>query len=253
MSIIKIQFDLTGLSQLNAAIEQAVDKAVERLAIQTGKNWAEAIYAADIPKDQQHEYARTLKVERAGPAHFVVSADYDKAHQIENGRPARDLKQMLQTSQKTRRFKNGKKYLVIPFRQNTPGEGALAQDMSAAAYKKAKFLSPSAVSSIGSRLSATGATVPQSAYIWGGRLPAGLTPKLKPGHATDIHAGMVKMRDGKSDKAAGYLTFRVMSEGQTGKWLVPVKPGLHIAEGVANRMQMKAGAYVEALVASMLS
>lgn len=253
MSAIKIQFDLAGMGKLNAAIEQAVDQAVERLAIQTGKNWVNAIYAADLPKAQQEEYAKTLKIERAGPAHFVVSTDYDKAIQIENGRPARDLKQMLQTSRKVRTSQTGSKYLIIPMRQNTPGNNALARAMPAVIHEKARFLSPSAVVGMGTRISGSGATVPQAAYKWGGRLPAGLAPRLNPGHATDIHAGMVKMREGKGNRAAGYLTFRVMSEGQTGKWLVPAKPGLHIAEGVAEQMQLKAGPYVEALMASMLS
>lgn len=253
MSSIIVHFDLSGFGKLSAKIEEAVDKAVEQLAIQTGKNWAEAIYAADIPKDRKDEYLMSLKVERTGTAHFLVSADYSRADEIENGRPARDLKQMLQTSQRTRVGKGGKKYLIIPFRRNTPGSSTLAMSMPSGIYRKAKKLPTSTVSSIGSRISATGAIVPQSAYKWGGRLPPGLAPKANPQHATDLFAGMVKMGEGKSEKAAGYLVFRVMSESQTGKWLVPAKPGLNIAKDVAERMQRDAAPYLHDLVESMLS
>ncbi|MBT3196984.1 MAG: hypothetical protein HN344_04595, partial [Gammaproteobacteria bacterium] len=110
-------------------------------------------------------------------------------------------------------------------------------------YAHAKKLMRSRVTGQGKRISGTGAfniktrkpmLVAQNKYDWGGRLPAGMTPKLKPHHTTDIHAGMVKMGNKGHSQ---YMTFRVMGEWQTNKWLVPPKPGLFIAQKVAGEMK----------------
>ncbi len=41
--------------------------------------------------------------------------------------------------------------------------------------------------------------------------------------------------DGWEDEAKAYLTFRVMSEHSSG-WIVPAKPGLHIARAIAQEV-----------------
>jgi hypothetical protein len=43
---------------------------------------------------------------------------------------------------------------------------------------------------------------------------------------------------GKS-KSSAYLTFRVMREDQTGKWIVRATPGLNIARDLASGVEQK--------------
>jgi hypothetical protein len=64
-----------------------------------------------------------------------------------------------------------------------------------------------------------------------------MTPKLKPSHHSDIHAGMVRFdtSSGKQ-KSSSYLTFRVMGEWSSG-WVVGPREGLRLAQGVAEGLQ----------------
>ncbi len=53
-------------------------------------------------------------------------------------------------------------------------------------------------------------------------------------------------------RAAGYLVLRVMHQDSTG-WLVPEKPGLKIAQCVADYVGNHAQGYIEAIIRSELS
>lgn len=248
-------------------VMRAVDVAVEGVAQTAMQRWADSINAADLRAGQKKEYAESLRVDRLGMAHYLVRTIYDQADQIEDGRPVRDLKAMLLTSQKTRMSKAGKKYLVIPFRHNTPGNTAHAKDMPQAIHDRALTMGKSSILSIGTRISATGATVPQHLYKWdkggdefsrgkkkylsSGPLPAGLAP-IRAGHKTDIYAGMRRMETSTGDsKSSAYLTFRVMHEDSTG-WIVPAKPGLKLAEKIAAQIESQAQGYIESVVKDAL-
>lgn len=187
-------------------------------------------------------------------------ADYQHAAAIETYRPARDLKKNLQTSSRTRMAKHGKhagqKYLIIPFRHNTSGNTAHADDMPKAIYKQALLMGPSSITGKKTRLSATNHLIPQNIYHWDkagdkftrgkskkeylsiGRLPAGLAPKLKDHHTTDIYAGMARF-DTSAGKAtsSSYLTFRIMGEWQSDKWIIPAQPGLFLAKAVSAELE----------------
>ncbi len=221
--------------------------------------WQDAVMQAPgIWQPERHAYVQSIDWRYTTHLSAVVETDLPLASKIEHGRPARDMKRMLDSSTKVRESKKGR-YLIIPMRQNVPGgdgHSSYARQMPADIYSKAKALSKSSIVRTGSRPSGTGAydtktrkrlTVAQHAYSWGGRLPAGLAPKMKPHHTTDIHAGMVRMNTstGKA-KSSAYMTFRIMGAWQTGKWLVPAKPGLFIArtisEGVSQAMQQSMGA-----------
>jgi hypothetical protein len=177
-----------------------------------------------------------------------VEATYQHAHEIEDGRPPRDLKRMLDSSVKVRAGKDGKRYLIIPFRHAAPGS-TTGRLMPPDVHKMAKAMGASRVRGQATRLSGTGAmdiktqkhlTVNQSVYRWSDRLPAGLAPKLKPYHATDPFDSMVRFDTSSGgNKRSSYLTFRVMSEKSTG-WIVPAQPGMNIAKGVVESMQPKA-------------
>jgi len=271
MSKISINLNMDALfavpQQMYEQVMRAVDVAVEGVAQTAMRRWTESIQAADLREGQKKEYAESLRIDRLGLGHYLVRTIYDKADQIEDGRPERDLKSMLQTSQKTRSSKVGKKYLIIPFRHNTPGNKALAPAMPRAIYDHASLMGPSSILSIGTRVSATGATVAKRNYKWDkagdefsrgkkkylsiGPLPAGLAP-IRPGHKTDIYAGMRRMdtSTGKS-KSSAYLTFRVMHQDSTG-WIVPAKPGLKLADKIAAQIESQAQGFIESVVKAEL-
>jgi len=69
---------------------------------------------------------------------------------------------------------------------------------------------------------------PQNKYSWGQRLGAGMV-------RMDTSSG--------KQKSSAYLTFRVMTEKQHGKWIIPAQPGRFIAKRVAEETgRMAAGA-----------
>jgi hypothetical protein len=242
----KVSVDLSGiLSLAEDAVKSMfplLGQAVAMTADEGAMSWRDAVLKANLSIDKKQPYIESIQWKMTGPFAAEIWSDYKLADEIENGRLSRDLKTMLQTSTKTRRFKNGTKYLIIPFRHNTPGNTAHAPAMPKSIYAAAKQLSISSALTPGSkkpaqRLSPSGHIVPQHSYDWGGRLPAGLSPKLKEHHKTDIHAGMVRMNTSSGNgKSSAYLTFRTMSSKSSG-WIVPAKPGLRIVEKVSNDLQ----------------
>lgn len=253
----RVSIDLGPIFGANQAIASAVfpliGQAVRAVAEEGAQRWKSAVWKAPIWEVEKSRYVESIKWNMVGPYAAEISTDYKLAGEIENGRPAKDLKRMLQTSKKTRMVMSGahagQKYLIIPFRHNTPtqsGEGAHARQMPPDIYGQARQLAPSKLLPPGTtapatRLSATGHVVPQHSYSWGGRLPAGLAPKLKVEHKTDPFAGMVRMdtstrRGLKTTRSSAYLTFRIMGEWSSG-WVVSPKPGLKLAENVAAGLQ----------------
>lgn len=238
-----VKVDLSSLGDLSIALEAAADQAIHDLANEAGKKWAQAIYGTSLDDGTKYDYAKTLSVDRTGWMHYTVTAAYQKAQRIEDGTPARDLKRMLQTSTKTRQGKNGK-YLIIPMRANTPGATATGRAMPPEVYAMARQLPVSRVTGMGTRVSATGHTVAQASYAWGGRLQAwhgqGITAQER-----SRMDGMVRM-DTSTGKArsSAYLVFRVMSEKSSG-WLVPARPGLHIVRDVTTEIQRMAPGFVQ--------
>jgi hypothetical protein len=255
-----VSVDLSSLGDLTAAIEAAADQALHDLATEAGKKWARAIYdAAGLDGGTRYDYAKTLHVDRTGWLNYTVTADYPKAGRIEEGTPGRDLKRMLQTSNKARQGKKGR-YLIIPFRHNTPGQTAHARAMPPDIYARLTqkdaagrdTFQVSRVLNTGTRISATGQTVPQAKYQWGGRLPAGLAP-LAPHHRSDPFAGLVRMDTSTSkSRSSAYLTFRCMSESQHGKWLIPARTGLHIVRDVTAEIQRMAPGFVQQRIDELL-
>lgn len=129
-------------------------------------------------------------------------------------------------------------YRAIPFRHSVGEKGAGfgnpyrghqaiadAAALGREIYGRAKKLS-------GTLSDPYGGTVKQ-----GGRLPAGLAPKLRPHHATDIYAGMRKERKTyERATQSQYVTFRTISTGSPG-WLRPATPGVHLAAEVSQFVQ----------------
>lgn len=247
----KVTIDLGPLLDLNQAIMQQVfpmvGQAVRAVAEEGAHRWKSAVMKARLwPDGEKSPYVESIAWKPTGETSAVIWSNFPLAQEIETGRPAKDLKRMLQTSKKTRAAKDGSKYLIIPFRHNVPtpsGKGALARQMPQSVYALASKMPASTHQTSGFRLSASGHKVTRYTYQWGGRLPAGLTPKLKPSHKTDIHAGMVRFDTTtpahggkKAAKSSAYFTFRVMSEKSSG-WIVAPRPGQFIAQKVADELK----------------
>lgn len=235
-----IKIDLGSVMQAGGVVTQSilprVHEAIGALAAQAQKNWADAVMKAPgIWSEERKAYASSIKWEYVGDFHARVTTSFDKAAEIEHGRPARDLKVMLNTSMKVRASSKGKRYLIIPMQKNSPDSGALAPSMPDSVYQIASQLAPSRVTGMGRRVSGTGAwdtgtkapaTVPQRAYSWGDRLDGPDVPRN--------YKGMVRFdSSGIGAKRSTYLTFRVMSEDSKG-WIVPAKPGLNLVQNVVS-------------------
>lgn len=270
MRDIAISVDLAPLlnsvhSAVNAYVLPTVHQAVQAVASEISYRWKDRVAKAQLRDGEKKPYIESIRWMMTGDFSAVVSSDYQHAEAIESGRPARDMKQALDTSMKVRVATKGKhkgqRYLIIPFRHNTPGNTALAPAMPSDVYKKAKRLDPSTITGTAERVSGTGAfnpktkkpvTVPQQKYGWGEKLPAGMREKLKPHHTTDPYAGMYRFKTSAGGaKSSAYLTFRIMGEWQTGKWIAPAKPGQHIALGVRNEMAGEAPAVFAQAIAHL--
>lgn len=244
------------LSPLISAAQQAVDEqvlplvnqAVRAIAQTTQTRWMEAVARAKLWDGERSAYMESIQMQMTGPFSALVWSDYKYAEEIEEGRPARDLKRMLNTSPKVRATKDGRRYLVIPFRHNTPGNESHAAAMPQHIYDEAKELKPSKIVGQMRRQSGLGAmdvktrthlTVNQNVYQWGARLK---TPEKR-------YSNMYRF-DAKTPgggRYSTYMTFRTMMEGSNG-WIVPAQPGMHIAQQVAEEMRPLAeAAFTEAV------
>lgn len=264
MSSHPIAFNLGAGPSVRAAIYAQVypllSEAVKLVVMQAAENLATAVQGAKLWSREKDAYVASIKTEMTGAYSGRVWADYKYADEIETGRPAYDQKQMLNTSMKVRQGKKGR-YLIIPFRHNTPGQHALGPSMPDHVHRLATALSASTVTGMTSRKSGTGAwdlntkaplMVPQRTYSWGARLPPGsMGPNSR--HKSDRYAGMVRFES--TNKAGAryseYITFRVLSENSTG-WIRKAQPGLNLAQTVATELQPVAEAiFSEAISRSL--
>ncbi len=241
-----------------------VHQAVRAVAFQTSANWQQAVLQqGGLWSGEKDRYAQSITWKMTGDFTAVVEASYGGAVGIENGRPGRDLKKMLNTSDKVRRTEKGKRFLIIPFRHQTPGNNAHAPAMPESVYAMAKALNASRVTGQGQRpsgqmvhlnpksgMSASAlhspflsdaktkghAMVNQNQYQWGGRLKTKGMEGLTPQQRRNLN-GMVRFDTGTAQTPhSTYLTFRVMIEGSKG-WVTKPEPGRFIAKGVTDKMQ----------------
>jgi len=235
--ILNIELNLPDLPTGRFAFP-ALQEAVQVIASAAHAQWVAYAEGRPLPNGQTigsrlGAYKDSILLRQLAPLHWQMYSDIPYAAAIEFGSAATDMKQALLTSAKARRVQAkgkhaGQRYLIIPFRHGTPGAVTFGGNvMTQDQHALARQLAPSHVTGLTRRPSANfpGQTVPQNTYKWGGRLPAGLAPKLRPAHATDPLAGMVKFQSNRGgNRDTGYLTFRVMGEWSPG-WLRPAQPG----------------------------
>ena len=273
-----LSFDAAALFRdLNIQIKFAMAEALAETARAAQANWIEEIYRQTgmyQPYKDRYMLSVMCDVDKTNLTARIYSED-PMATPFETGEAARDMKRMLDTSLKTRVAKGGKhpgqRYLIIPFRHNTPGNTAHAQAMPSLVYAQAMQMAKSKVTgqvSMRSGLNASNIRTKgplmtmRSSYNWGGRLATGgivksfnstfggAAGKIQ-SNAFRNYEGMVRMetssgKQGRSD----YLTFRVMTENSPG-WIVPAKPGRFIVKGVAGRAQEMLTFNVQNAIASV--
>lgn len=260
--------DILGI--INREVFPYLNQAVNAVGQKIAANWQEEVYKAKLWSGEKDAYAKSISWKMTGDFSGYVEATYKWAKEIEEGRPERDLKKMLNTSLKVRRTTKGKRFLVIPFRHNV-------KDMPPELYAQARALEASKVTGMGQRKAGeitflspkTGMSpakvqtgflsnmktrgpvmVNQAQYKWGGRITAGYfgpNPNrtmqgngYNPRGKHDIAAGMVRFDTSSGgQKSSAYMTFRIMMEGSRG-WVVPPQPGKWIAKKVADDMKPKA-------------
>jgi len=228
-----------GLSVASNELALRIAQSVKATAQQIHDEWIESTKTIPgLSAEQRIAYLESIKIHSVSDFESEVISNYRYAADIDNGRPARDLKNMLNTSTKVRiSAKNGQRYLIIPMRH-------LVKNQPANVQKVAGDMDMSNVTKTNLRLSGLNAynvkarfplVVPKNVTQWGQRLGAGFAPKLQPHHKTDPFAGMVRMNtSSKNAKSSAYLTFRVMTESSQG-WIVPAQPGLFIVRGLVDR------------------
>lgn len=261
---------------INAAVMPLMNQAVRAIAQKAANDWQEAILRGKMWQGEKDDYAKSVKWEMTGDFSAFVSSDYRYAAEIETGRPSRDLKKMLDTSNKVRRTKNGKRFLVIPFRHNL-------NSMPSAVSSMAGSLSQSSVTSVGRRPSGqvtnlspkTGMSpaskslqtpflsnrngkamaVASRNYAWGDRMSkAALKSAGLSSGDQKKYAGMVRMKANtpNGSKSSSFLTFRVMMEGSSG-WIVKAQAGQYILKGVSDALTPKAQEVFKAAIARTIS
>lgn len=267
MAQIKVTVNLSGVMQgagdiINAQVLPLLNQAVRAVAQQTQANWQEAVLRSKLWSGEKDPYAASISWKMTGPFAAEVATDYKYAEEIETGRPARDLKKMLDTSDKVRRTKSGKRFLVIPFRHKLGGMPSGVKSMATSmqmsrviaqgtrAAGEVTNLSPKTGMHPAKKQSAylsnpvtkSHTMVAKRTYEWGGRLKAGMMKQAGMDAATaKRYAGMVRMDASTPGgaKSSTYMTFRIMMEGSRG-WIIPAQPGQYIAKKVAQDMQPKA-------------
>lgn len=256
-----------------------MNQAVRAIAAQSANNWRESVMRARLWSGEKDQYAQSITWKMTGDFSASITSDYKNAAEIETGRAPRDLKKMLDTSQKVRRTKDGRRFLVIPIRHGVSTSNS--NPMPTNVGKLASAMMPSKVVSMGMRqtgqvthlsprsgmspaahqtpyLSNKSTKAPMMtasrAYAWGDRLTRAALKEAGLSKADQRkYAGMVRMDNttpgGK--KSSTFLTFRIMMEGSRG-WIVPAQPGQYLLRGVATDMQPKAAAAFTAAIQKTL-
>lgn len=207
--MINITFDVPGgLSQ------KSIDLYMKSILRDVGAlARAEIIRLAKTElKTSLRDYERAIAPPRfQGKNTIVIEVFGTLANMIEKGWSGGDMRQWLSSNPKVRVSAAGKRYAYIPFRFGSPrASGRSGTPMTKSVHAVAKKLKPTL-------------TIPFAEKTkWGEQVPAGLEPKLRPHHKTDIYAGMYRMeKTYRSAVQSSYVTFRTISEANPIGWYHP--------------------------------
>lgn len=247
---IGVDLDIPDNAPFTADALPNLAAAVRRMTLLAHQEWTEYALGKQLPsgmviQNRTGEYARSIAIRETGPFSGEVFTVLRYARAIEEGSPQHDMKRMLDSSFKVRLTKDGRRYLIIPFRHdrfNTPDE--------VLDWWKGK--DTSRVTGKFRRVSGTGAyniqtrklmTVPGWRYNWGARLgKTDLAGMGITGQGAKRLEGMVKFANpgGRGNPPKGshsqLVTFRVMVEGSKG-WIAKATPGKYPARTVAEQIR----------------
>lgn len=178
-------------------------------------------------KHMVQDYIRGIQKPMVASGTAVIALVGEVANVLEHGDEGQDMRQthlgkdvpvVPRGERGKHEAKEGGYYRAIPFRHNVPGasSGQVGQEMGVAygellGAKEAKRLGREVYGE--AKQLSTGKTEGYS-----GRLQAGLAPKLRDHHKTDIFAGMIRERKTYEEAAQSqYMTFRTISTHVTGE------------------------------------
>ncbi|WP_431860139.1 hypothetical protein [Azospirillum sp.] len=242
-------------SPLTGGLFPTLSHAVAAISAAAHRQWVQYASGMALPdgkviNPRTGEYARSIQLRQLGDFSAEVYTNLAYAAGIEHGMPARDLKRMLDYSLKVRLTKDGRRYLIIPFRWNNPNS-VLGNNMPQEVHDwwHGPGRTPSAITGVHRRLSGTGAydiktrqqiTVPARTYSWGSRMGKSDLAELGvTGPLAKRMEGMVNFRKPNARGGAAhskFMTFRVMIEGSPG-WKAPAVEGKWPARTVAQQLQ----------------
>lgn len=250
MPVISVLDPARLAAELGVPTEEDIDRKIAEVAEAALDRW-QTEARQRLSRRTAQVYEDNLKILDVAPGHKSVVLVGTFPNMLEGGAPPWDMRAMLRTSSKAKMGRNGYRYMVIPFRHQTPGTlgsagapmgsqfGEQAAEVGKRVHREAKKLrgtisgsdAEAAIARLRLKDPATAERhlqrLQQSKHgtLWGGipeidpnperkgRLDAGHSAKLKPYHKTDIHAGMVRFEKLYTrDQQSHYMTFRVISE-----------------------------------------
>ena len=216
---------------------ELADRVVDDMAAGAYRHWQRL--ASDDSSSFRGDYLNGLQEGQRLGGTVVISLVGQAANLLEHGAPAMDLRDILlganvPTVPVGERGKHvnleGGYFRSIPFRHTTPGAAvaprgkASGQEMGSA-YRQ--MLGEARAKKLGRevyrqalQLKAPTTGQPGQRPVYGSRLPAGLAPKLREHHKTDIYAGMIRERKTYGAATSSqFMTFRTISTTTGEGWL----------------------------------
>lgn len=229
---------LVGLQMTSAKIFPKTFKAYKmsaQLIQYTWKSYAMGSTIKGSPhkiKNPTGSYARSIKMLKFAPLGWEISSDDPIAKYLEDGTNEYDMKKTHPYGKRSRIGKDGKPYLIIPFRHGAPGTKSYApmpeqvyervRQMISTGEIKRSTIAPGK----GKEKNFWGQMIQRAQYEWGSRLTGLGSANLE---------GMVVMNtpSGKEAGRSTYLTFRVISANSPAhKWIQAARPAMNITKYV---------------------
>jgi hypothetical protein len=253
----------SALARLGSGVLPATKGAMKASAELIRNTWKGFAMGGSLPgiteslKNPSGKYARSIRVARKGPFDYEIYSDADVAGWIENGTDELDMKTTHPFGPRSRVTQSGPNkgysYLIVPFRWGTPRTVGFRNIMPDQVYSivknKMKFAQTKTTVSADKSGTKTpnfnGDMVGRAQYSdvtgskpWGDRTTAADMGENRFFNDTgrDITDDMVGMSSmlGQNGRAAGYLTFRVISAAPDAKgWIKPAMKARPVTQAVA--------------------
>lgn len=189
--------------------------------------------AAEQFTSSRREYINGIQEVQINGLHATIELVGTFPNMLEHGADPWDMHNTLLKGPNVKVSKDGNRYRAIPFRHQTPTSSGVGGGTPMGSPYSGHPLVDNA-QALGKIIHREGKKLaPSTDGAWGGRLGAGLAPKLREKHSTDIYAGMVRLEKAYGKKKQNtYQTFRMISDAAPDKWLHPGLEAANIADDV---------------------